>query len=165
MRTTSFSSTQYKFLTALALVAMVLAALPAMPAYAASITVQTTTDEVTTNGACSLREAILNANNNGSAGHPDCTGGSGEDTIILTSGSVYTLSLVGAGTSAGDLDIADIAGAGLTIQASGATPAIIDGNGTDRRCLTHLIETPTLDRHPLIGGISHQAGVVKIGRV
>src|SRR5258705_1009463 len=106
MRTTSFSSTQYKFLTALALVAMVLAALPAMPAYAASITVQTTTDEVTTNGACSLREAILNANNNGSAAHPDCIGGSGEDTIILTSGSVYTLSLVGAGTSAGDLDIA-----------------------------------------------------------
>ena len=132
MRTTIFSSVPHKFLTALAVIAMVLAALPAMSAHAASITVTTTTDELTTDGNCSLREAILNANNNGSGGHPDCTGGSGADTIILTSGSTYTLSLAGAGTSAGDLDIDDITNAALTIQASSTTPAIIDGGDIDR---------------------------------
>src|SRR5258705_12499875 len=97
MRTTSFSSTQYKFLTALALVAMVLAALPAMPAYAATITVTNTTDDLTTGNGCSLREAIINANNNGST-YPDCVAGSGvvEDVITLASGSTHILSLTGA---------------------------------------------------------------------
>src|SRR5688572_23777787 len=128
MRTTTFSSVPYKFLTALALVAMVLAALPAMPAYAAAITVNTTTDENTANANCSLREAIIAANND--MAHNGCSAGSGADTITLASGSTYLLSLAGAGTSLGDLDITD--SAGLTIQASGATPAIIDGGDIDR---------------------------------
>ena len=80
MRTTVLYSVPHKLLAALAVIAMMLAALPAMPAHAASITVTTTVDELTTDGQCSLREAILNANNNASAGHPDCTGGSGADT-------------------------------------------------------------------------------------
>ena len=130
MRTTIFSSVPHKFLTALALIAMVLAALPAMPAYAASITVTNPVDDLTNGNGCSLREAIINANNNGNT-YPDCSGGSGADVITLASGSTHTLSLTGVSSSlTGDLDISDTAG--LTIQASGATAAIIDGGDIDR---------------------------------
>src|SRR5215216_4131422 len=97
MRTTSFSSAPYRFLTALALVAMVLAALPAMPAYAAGITVNTSTDENINNANCSLREAIIAANND--MVHNGCSAGSGADVITLASGSTYLLSLAGTGTS------------------------------------------------------------------
>jgi CSLREA domain-containing protein len=131
MRTTIFSSVPYKFLTSLAIIAMVLAALPVMPAYAASITVTNTTDDLTDGNGCSLREAIINANNNGNT-YPDCIGGSGADVITLASGSIHTLSLtdVISTPQAGDLDITDAAG--LTIQASGATAATIDGGDIDR---------------------------------
>jgi CSLREA domain-containing protein len=130
MRTTSFSSASYKFLAALAVIAMVLAALPVLPAYAANITVETTVDELTTNGSCSLREAIINSNNNGST-HPDCTTGSGADVIILTGGQTYTLSLTGVSSSqTGDLDITDANG--VTIQSDSTTSAIIDADDIDR---------------------------------
>ena len=53
-------SVSYKFLTALAITAMVLAALPAKPAFAASITVNTTTDENTGVGTiCSLPRPLF----------------------------------------------------------------------------------------------------------
>jgi CSLREA domain-containing protein len=132
MRTTSFSSVSYRFLAALAVIAMVLAALPVMPAYAASITVETTVDELTADGNCSLREAVINSNNN-FATHPDCTAGSNAavDVITLTGGQTYTLSLTGVSASqTGDLDLSDTAG--LTIQSSNTTQAIITANGIDR---------------------------------
>ena len=104
MRTTIFSSVSYKFLTALAIIAMVLAALPAMPAYAAStITVTTTADEYDVfpgNGLCSLREAIANANNDGTT-RVDCLAGTGADTIVLTSGSIFKLANAGGGGELG----------------------------------------------------------------
>jgi CSLREA domain-containing protein len=132
MRTINFSSLFSKFLTAMALVAMVLAALPVMPVHAAEIIVNTTVDELATNGSCSLREAIINANNDGPPPqpYPDCAMGTGADTIILQSGTTYTLSLVDSTHLGGDLDIVDVDG--LTIQANGDTPAIIDANGIDR---------------------------------
>jgi hypothetical protein len=51
------------------------------PAWAAILTVQTASDEQTTNGECSLREAVVNANQNSPSGFPDCPAGSGADTI------------------------------------------------------------------------------------
>lgn len=54
---------------------------------AATISVNSLGDNPITNGLCTLREAINNANTN-SALHPDCTAGSGADTIELNTGSL-----------------------------------------------------------------------------
>ncbi|HJR79463.1 MAG TPA: choice-of-anchor Q domain-containing protein, partial [Anaerolineales bacterium] len=132
MRTTIISPASYKFLAALAVIAMVLAALPVMPAYAASITVTNVNDDLTNGNGCSLREAIINSNNN-SATHADCAAGSSvaADVITLTGGQTYTLSLTGASSpQTGDLDLTDPAG--LTITSSNTTSAKIDANDIDR---------------------------------
>jgi CSLREA domain-containing protein len=50
---------------------------------AGSLVVTTTADEQNTNGACSLREAIINANNNNQSGSTDCAAGSGADQITF----------------------------------------------------------------------------------
>src|SRR5436190_24083287 len=95
-------------------VALLAVAVPSQSARAAPITVTTTTDELTTNGQCSLREAVRNANAN-AAVHPDCPAGTGADTITLPAGT-YTLTLTGLEddlASNNDLDILDPAG--LTI--------------------------------------------------
>ncbi len=62
------------------------------PAYAASITVDTTADVVADDGACSLREAISNANTDSAlfASTGECLAGFGEDTIVVPAGT-YTL--------------------------------------------------------------------------
>jgi CSLREA domain-containing protein len=81
------------------------------------ITVTTSTDELNTNGQCSLREAITNANNDDQSGSTDCAAGNGSDTISL-SNSIYTLTLLGENednNQTGDLDISsDIVFQGVT---------------------------------------------------
>src|SRR5689334_17231679 len=78
-------------------------------AHAAIITVTTTTDAASSsNGQCTLREAVIAANTN--AAVDGCTAGSpGADTInIPASGTAYTLTIAGAGensSATGDLDI------------------------------------------------------------
>lgn len=57
-----------------------------------TIIVTTTANTIAADGQCSLREAIINANND-AATHSDCLPGSGDDTIILTTGATYTLAL------------------------------------------------------------------------
>jgi CSLREA domain-containing protein len=96
-----------------------------LPALAATITVTTTADEVNTNGQCSLREAIISANNDDQSGSTDCAAGSGADTIVLAAGQTYTLSKDtdggGHATDSGaDNDDLDITSA-ITIQGNGAT--------------------------------------------
>ena len=82
------------FLIAFTLVVSLGIALPASPARASSnIIVNTNTDDTTTNGQCSLREAMTNANND-AATYPDCIAGSGADTITFDSslsGATITL--------------------------------------------------------------------------
>jgi hypothetical protein len=51
-------------------------------ATAATITVTTDNPNIAADGQCSLVEAIVNANNDAST-HPDCSAGSGSDTIVL----------------------------------------------------------------------------------
>ena len=88
----------------------------------ATILVNTLTDELNSDGDCSLREAIRAANLDQAV--DACPAGSGADTIVLQSGVTYTLTRAGADDTAvnGDLDIAD----DLTITGSNA---IIDANG------------------------------------
>jgi CSLREA domain-containing protein len=98
----------------------------ALPVEAASvISVTTTADENTANGACSLREAVIAANTDSAA--DSCPSGSGADTIVLPAGT-YVLSIPGSFEDAaltGDLDLTG----DVTITGAGS---IIDANGIDR---------------------------------
>jgi len=53
--------------------------------FAATITVNGLGDSLATDGVCTLREAVLNANND-AATYPDCAAGSGADVINLPAG-------------------------------------------------------------------------------
>ena len=111
------------------------------PVTAATITVDTIADEVNNNAACSLREAIINANNNNTSGSSDCAAGAaGVDEILLPAGT-YTLSIAGRGEDAaatGDLDITDVDTTGNSlvitgeVDLNGAPASIIDAADIDR---------------------------------
>lgn len=80
---------------------------------AASISVEAGSDVVSSNGHCSLSEAIVNVNNQSQV-HPDCPAGSGNDVINLPSGTITLqsslpvittpVSIVGQGRSATAID-------------------------------------------------------------
>lgn len=72
------------------LVSLASYAVMASSTQAATITVTTTEDEVSANGACSLREAVRAANTD--AAVDACPPGSGADTIVVPPG-VYTLTI------------------------------------------------------------------------
>lgn len=112
-----------------------------LPTQAASLTVNTTTDELNADGDCSLREAIQAVNTRASV--DACPAGTGNDTIILPAGT-YTLNLAGGNENAnatGDLDVFpfDSPGGTVTIQGAGPATTTIDGNAIDR--VLHLIRS------------------------
>jgi CSLREA domain-containing protein len=95
---------------------------------AATITVNTTNDEVNNDGDCSLREAIIAANTDTAV--DACPAGSGADTIRLPAGN-YVLTIAGTSEFAaltGDLNITE----NLTINGAGRANTTIDANGLDR---------------------------------
>ena len=104
-----------------------------LPAHGANITVNSAADVINSgDGACTLREAIINANNDDQSGSIDCLAGSGADVITLPSG-IVTLTLGAAGeddSAEGDLDL--IAGSQISINGAAAANTIIDGNAIDR---------------------------------
>jgi CSLREA domain-containing protein len=53
------------------------------PVRAAALVVTTTADELNTDGLCSLREAVANANADDQSGSVDCAPGAGHDTITF----------------------------------------------------------------------------------
>jgi CSLREA domain-containing protein len=101
---------------------------PVPIAAAAIIVVTTTLDDVTTNGLCSLREALQAARRR--AAVDACPAGADEATIVLPAGT-YTLDRAGADEDAGLTGDLDIAGS-VTLQGAGAETTIIDGNRLDR---------------------------------
>lgn len=101
-----------------------LALKPGQIAHAATITVNTTTDENNTDGDCSLREAIIAANTDTAV--DACPAGSGADTIVLAAGT-YDFTL--AGTSENNAATGDLVLADLTLTGVNANTTIIDGNG------------------------------------
>jgi CSLREA domain-containing protein len=96
----------------------------ASPARAASLTVDTTADEQSDNDACSLREAIINANQDDQSGSADCAAGSGKDTIFFDLGnSPATITLSSELSTITDPD-------GLTVDGASAniTVRVVSGN-------------------------------------
>ncbi|MEA2443900.1 MAG: hypothetical protein QOJ12_1192, partial [Thermoleophilales bacterium] len=84
-------------------------------------------------GGCTLRAAVQEANFTVAL-----------DTIILPSGQAALLTLGPAGTASaatGDLDVLH----GLTVQSSGAAPAVIDGGDVDR-----IFEVPDASPSPRV---------------
>ena len=83
-----------------------------------TIIVTTTANTIAADGQCSLREAIINANNE-AATHADCLAGSGADTIVLQASTTYTLD-VRDNTEYGFNGLPAITSA-ITIEGNGAT--------------------------------------------
>jgi CSLREA domain-containing protein len=103
--------------------------LASSPALAATIHVETLTDELTANSVCSLREALMNANAN-NQGRAECEMGAGADLILLPVGTVE-MAIGGREENAnltGDFDVTE----SVTIRGQGAGLSTIDGNGIDR---------------------------------
>src|SRR5262245_32610981 len=98
-------------------------------AHATTYVVTTTTDELNTDGDCSLREAVQAANTN--AAVDNCPAGGATDEIVLAAGT-YTLTLVGAGEQANQTGDLDVTAGTLTVRGAGQHATVIDGNGTDR---------------------------------
>jgi uncharacterized repeat protein (TIGR01451 family)/CSLREA domain-containing protein len=150
----------WRLVLSIALLAMLALAAPSpQTAYAATINVTTTNDELNSDGDCSLREAIEAANTN--AAVDACTAGSvGLDTINLPAGT-YTLSIAGTGENAnqtGDLDILE----DLTIVGAGAESTIINANGIDR--VLHIVPEDSVSIVLLdISGVTITGGALTTG--
>jgi CSLREA domain-containing protein len=107
--TTSYSGSLALIIWA-TLAAGVTAVVLASPAWAATLVVETASDaQPNTNGECSLREAIINANQNNQSGSPDCSAGGGADRIVFDLGTSATITLTSQLPTVTD-------GAGLTVD-------------------------------------------------
>ena len=106
-----------------------LLSLLSLPAYSNTITVNGFTDALSnSDGVCTIREAVLNANFNNGA-WTDCAAGSGHDVINLPAGTI-TFSIAGMQEDAGllgDLDVWD----SVTVNGN-AAGTTIDVNGKER---------------------------------
>src|SRR5215207_651614 len=114
----------------IASVVAVLTALTVTPAYAAGIVVNTDTDKdglFIFDGQCGLREAIANATND-AATFPDCSAGSGADTITFAANYTITLRNELAVTTA------------ITITGNGAANTIIQANANPNTATYRVLE-------------------------
>ncbi|MCX6028722.1 MAG: CSLREA domain-containing protein [Chloroflexi bacterium] len=121
---------------------------PTPTALPVTIRVNTTDDELNSDGDCSLREAIQAANLN--AAVDACPAGHGDDTIELPAG-YYLLQLPGAGEDAnvtGDLDIRS----NLTLAGAGARTTTIGGAGLDRVLHVHFGAVVAIHDTAVTGG-------------
>ena len=129
----------------LLLVAFVWLALSrARPAEANSIVVSTLNDELTTNGQCSLREAVANAGLN-SQTYPDCAAGSGNDRISFSVAGTLLLS-----STLSTIGVIDTAG--LTID--GANSMTLSGGDAIRLFAVNAGVPLTLSNLVLTNGYS-----------
>lgn len=135
MKTQLFRKIFNLALVAILLTGSLIMLTPPQAAYAAMIVVNSADDNLTSSdGYCTLREAIMNANAGSDTTNGDCiAGGSGADTINFDAsldGVPITLSIVGTVENAnatGDLDIT----ADLTILGNQVSNTIIDGGAID----------------------------------
>jgi CSLREA domain-containing protein len=166
------TTTSYSRLLALlmwaALAASVTAVVLANPAWAATLTVTTASDEQNTNDECSLREAIINADQNNQSGSSDCLAGGGEDRIVFDLGdSPVTITLASQLPAITD-------GAGLTVDAAGPTvdaadsDITISGNDLVRVFEVNPVAELTLNKLTVVDGSSASGdggGILNRGRL
>jgi CSLREA domain-containing protein len=106
-------------LISVAILAAGLAAGSIRPAFALTITVNTTADEAGTGASCSLREAIYSANTDTAYG--GCATGGGSDTIVLAAGATYDLGTTPAVSSTAFGPSAFAITSTIVISGNGAT--------------------------------------------
>ncbi|MDD2921421.1 MAG: choice-of-anchor Q domain-containing protein, partial [Anaerolineales bacterium] len=102
----------------------------AAPVYAVGIAVDSNADTVANDGACTLREAILNANLDSQLGSTDCASGSGKDTITFAAN--YTITLVGSQLPA----VTSV----IIINGNGAANTIIEANAVPSTATYRVFE-------------------------
>lgn len=136
----------YRFLSALLLVSILLAGQTPPPAYAASFVVNTLSDNTTDDAFCTLREAILAANNDGSYNGNCGPASNGNDTITFSVGGTIalgsTLPAIVSGEGAltidgGSIIISGNNSVGVMIVNSGVTLTLNNltiANGTGADC-------------------------------
>jgi len=121
----------------LVVLALFLAGTPIQRVFAASLTVNTTSDVIADDGLCSLREAITAANTDTASGASggECVAGSGADTITFD-GSVFSTAQIITLTSAlptvtGTLVINGPGEALLTVDGANSYRVFYNGSGAD----------------------------------
>jgi LPXTG-site transpeptidase (sortase) family protein len=147
----------YANIAAAILTALFFGAVLVNPAYAASFTVDSLADNTSDDGACTLREAILAANNN--AANDDCgSGSSAADTITFSVSGTITLS---------STLVVDAGQGSLTIDGGG--DITISGNNSIRimeiaaSAVATLQDITIADGRVTSGGQYAGAGVVNSG--
>lgn len=129
-------------------------AFAASAAQAQTITVTTLSDELTTNGLCSLREAITNANAHSQV-DPDCPAGAvGSNTITFNRSGTITLGSA-LPSIGGDL-VVDGSGQSVTIDGAGAYQIFTVGNN-ESLTLHDLTVTGGTSTSLLAGGAAIEA--------
>ncbi len=141
---------RFRVCRSLLLVATFIASILVAPsAHAATIEVTTTVDELNTDGDCSLREAIIAANEDRVV--DACAAGNGRDTITLVPGR-YELSIYewseDSGLRGGDIDITT----DLDITTSGAGTTTINGMLNNRVFDIHASATVSITNLTIQGG-------------
>ncbi len=123
----------------------------------APITVTTFADELTTNGNCSLREAIQSANTGSAV--DGCAAPGTTNTIIRLAAGTYALALAGANEDAnqtGDFDLL----AGIEVVGRGSDETHIDGADLDRVLHVHAGATVVVNGVTLRNGRAPDGAVV-----
>lgn len=123
----------------------------ASPASAATIDVNTTADELNTDGDCALREAVRAANTNSPV--DACTAGAvTADTVAVDAGT-YTLAIPGGNEDAAQTGDLDLTGGGrVTVAGAGARATTVDGADLDRVFDVRFEATAEISRLAITNG-------------
>ncbi len=134
---------------------LALAASPGLGAPGATMTVTDGTSTILSNSACSLPEAIINANNDAST-YADCGPGSGPDTITLGTDVTLTLAL---DTTYGNSGLPVITSP-ITIEGNGRTISRSSSASVDFRVMAvGAFGDLTLNSATISGGVATPASV------
>jgi len=150
-------------LVAPALALALASALPPDSALAAIIAVTTTDDEVSVDGDCSLREAIVAANTNTAFDACPAGANASTDVIALAGGATYALTLAAPALPAddplgGDLDVADnAADPDVDIRSGLGARSIIRQTVSGQKVMT-VAGSADLDAIVISGGSASDCG-------
>ncbi len=135
-------------------------------AMAALITVDSLEDTQSDNdGSCTLREAIINANNNNQSGSTDCVGGSGADTIDFT--VIGTITLGSTLPNITDPDgLTVVGGDAITVSGNNAVQVLIVNAGAELTLINLTVANGRIGSDPDFegfgGGIANEGALTVV---